>query len=163
MGMVENIFDHWESRVLFTHGKSERFQAGWYENRVLKQVTRHAKERTHSIPSTGGGVLAVRDVERIVLGRGSVTGLVNLRHGFKPLRMMLRVRSPNWIVRILLGRNSHWILGFLREDVLLRERGSWLGVWNCWPSLLWRGWCERLGSLNLGLHNRELGFLVLVH
>lgn len=120
MGMVA-ILEHWESWVLFTYGKSEQFQAGWYKNRVLKQVTRHAKERTHSIPATTGRVLAVREVERVVLGRGSVTGLVNLRHDLKSLKVVLRVRSPNWIVRILLGRNSHWILGFLRENVLLRK------------------------------------------
>ena len=63
----------------------------------------------------------MREVERIVLGRGSVTGLVNLRHGWEPLKVVLRVRSPNRIVRVLLGRNSHWILRFLRENVLLRE------------------------------------------
>jgi len=111
----------WESRVSVYPWKSEWFQAVWYENRVLKQVTRHAKERTHSIPAAGGGVLDMREVERIVLGRGGVTGLVNLRHGLEPVKVVLRIRSPTWVVRILLGRKSHWILGFLRENVLLGE------------------------------------------
>lgn len=141
MVIVANPYEYWESRVLFTRGKSQRFQAGWYKNRVLKQVTRHAKERTHSIPATGGCVLAMREVERrIVLGRGSVTGLVSLRHGWEPLKVVLWVRSPNWIVLILLGRSSHWILRFLGENVLLREWDGWSGVWNCWPFLFWCDW-----------------------
>jgi hypothetical protein len=50
----------------------------------------------------------MREVERIVLGRGSVTGLVNLR-GMGPLKVVLRIGRPTLVIRILLGSNWDWI------------------------------------------------------
>ena len=62
----------------------------------------------------------MREVNGVVLGWGGVTGLVNLRHGLEPVKVVLRIWSPTLVVRILFGRN-HLILGFLRENVLLGE------------------------------------------
>jgi len=89
-----------------------------------------------SIPAAWSGKLAMRDVERIVLGRGSVTRLVNLWHGLEPLKVVLLVRSPILEVRIWLGRNRNRVRGFLGENVLLlREWNGWSRIWNRGPLL----------------------------
>jgi len=82
--------------------------------------------RKDSIPAAWSGKLVMRDVERIVLGRGGVTRLVNLWHGLEPLKVVLLVRSPILQVRIRLGRNRNRVRGFLGKYVLL------LREWNGW-------------------------------
>jgi len=57
--------------------------------------------------------MVMRMVERIVLGKGSVTWLVKLGHGLGPFKVVLLVRSPVLKVRICFGRNNYWIRGLV--------------------------------------------------
>jgi hypothetical protein len=57
----------------------------WYENRVRNnERSSQTLRKYYSIP-IAGGVLGLRSIEGVVLGRGSVTGLVG---GMAPIKVL---------------------------------------------------------------------------